>query len=52
MLKAPHMLLIVSAGRNAGKTEFACTLLRRFSPLQSITAIKITVIRSDESRGS
>ena len=52
MLKAPHMLLIGAAGRNTGKTEFACTLLRRFSTLQSITAIKITVIRSDESRGS
>jgi len=52
MLKAPHMLLIGAAGRNTGKTEFACTLLRRFSTLQPITAIKITVIRSDESRGS
>ncbi|MEN8255517.1 MAG: molybdenum cofactor guanylyltransferase [Verrucomicrobiota bacterium] len=52
MQKAPHMLLIGAAGRNTGKTEFACTLIRRFSPAQPITAVKITVIRSDESRGS
>ena len=52
MLKAPHMLLIGATGRNAGKTEFACTLLRCFSPVQPITAVKITVIRSGENRGS
>ncbi len=52
MLKAPHVLLIGAAGRNVGKTELACTLLRRFSPVQPITAVKITVIRSGEGRGS
>ena len=46
MLKAPHMLLIGAAGRNVGKTEFACDLLRRFASGQPIAAAKVTVIRS------
>jgi len=46
------MLLIGASGRNAGKTAFACTLLRRFSPVQPITAVKITVIREEARAGT
>ncbi len=47
MIKAPNMLLVGAAMRNAGKTEFACSLLRRFVPQQPIIAVKITVIREE-----
>ncbi len=43
-LKSPGMLLIGAAGRNAGKTFFACTLLRRFAGERDIFGIKITPI--------
>ncbi len=49
MDKAPRMLLIGSAGRHAGKTEFACTLLHHFCGTTAITGVKITVIRPDDS---
>jgi hypothetical protein len=39
------MLLIGATGRHAGKTEFACGLLRHFVRTQPVTAVKITVIR-------
>jgi molybdenum cofactor guanylyltransferase len=38
------MLLIGAAGRNAGKTEFACNLIRRFSADGPIVAAKVTTV--------
>lgn len=48
MLKVPRMLLIGSSGRNSGKTEFACTLLRRLAGGQPVTGVKVTVIRRND----
>lgn len=42
--------MIGSAGRNAGKTDFACSLLRKFGRDQSIIGIKVTTI--DRKDGS
>lgn len=45
MLHAPNMLLIGSAGRNSGKTTFACALLQRLSAKHEIVAAKVTTIQ-------
>lgn len=44
MLHVPNMLLIGAAGRDAGKTVFACELVRRFHHLP-VLAVKATVIQ-------
>lgn len=38
------MLMIGSAGRNAGKTEFACVLIRRFVGDLDIAGVKVTAV--------
>ena len=38
----PQLLIIAGTGRNSGKTTLACNIIRKFSPLKSITALKIT----------
>lgn len=38
------MLMIGSAGRNAGKTELACSLIRRFGLERKIVGIKVTTV--------
>ena len=44
MYKYPNMLLLGSAGRNSGKTEFACQLIRRFRTTKKVIGLKITTI--------
>lgn len=44
MISAPNMILLGAAGRNVGKTEFACRLIQRYAPLQTVMAIKITTV--------
>ena len=44
MLKIPGMLLIGSAGANAGKTHFACALIEKFRKVHKVIAIKVTTI--------
>ncbi len=44
MIQTPGMLMIGAAGRNVGKTEFACSLIRRFSSRHNIVGIKVTAI--------
>jgi len=38
------MLMVGAAGRNVGKTELACTLLRRFGRDRPIIAVKVTAV--------
>jgi len=45
MIEAPNMLLIGSAGRNAGKTELARLLIKKFRPNYEIVAVKVTTIQ-------
>ena len=49
MIKLPNMLMIGSAGRNIGKTELACSLIRKFSSQTDIIGIKVTTIREKGS---
>jgi len=50
MIKLDGMLMIGSAGANAGKTELACTLLRRFSKNHNIVGIKVTTIKDKDGQ--
>lgn len=45
MIARPDLIMIGATGRNAGKTEFACALIKRCAPLGPVTAVKITAIR-------
>jgi len=44
MIRLDGMLMIGSTGANVGKTELACTLLRRLGKQQEIIGIKVTTI--------
>ena len=44
MLRVPRMLMIGSAGRNVGKTELACAIIRSFSRDHEVIGIKATTI--------
>ena len=50
MLKLDGMLMIGSASSNLGKTELACTLLRKFSKNRDIIGIKVTTIKDKEGQ--
>ncbi len=50
MFKLDGMLMIGSAGSNVGKTELACTLLRKFSKTSDIIGIKITTIKDKDGQ--
>lgn len=45
MIYAPNMLLIGAAGRDVGKTTFACEIIRRFLDAQ-VHAAKVTAIQA------
>ena len=48
MRRVPGMVMVGSAGRNAGKTTFACGLIERFCRRGPVVALKVTsVSRSD-----
>ncbi len=44
MTEQPKMLLVGSAGRNSGKTEFACRLIEKFRRVADIIGIKVSTI--------
>ena len=46
MVRIPGMIMVGAAGRNVGKTEFACSLIRQFGPSRRIIGIKVTTIDS------
>lgn len=48
MIRLPNMLMIGSSGRNAGKTEFACSLIEKFAPDHPVVGVKVTAIRSKD----
>lgn len=49
MMIRPDMLLLGGAGRNVGKTEFACEIIRRYSPQIPVVAVKITTVKEGDS---
>jgi molybdopterin-guanine dinucleotide biosynthesis protein A len=47
MIKIPGMLMVGAGDRNAGKTRFVCSLIKRFCPQHNIIGIKVTTIEQD-----
>jgi molybdopterin-guanine dinucleotide biosynthesis protein A/nucleoside-triphosphatase THEP1 len=50
MFKLDGMLMIGSAGSNVGKTELACTLLKKFCKTSDIIGIKVTTIKDKDGQ--
>lgn len=48
MLKLDGMLMIGSAGINAGKTVLACEVIKKFCKSTNITGIKVTTIKAKD----
>ncbi|MBA7608813.1 Molybdenum cofactor guanylyltransferase [subsurface metagenome] len=48
MLKLDGMLMIGSAGINAGKTVLACAVIKKFCKSTNITGIKVTTIKAKD----
>ena len=44
MIKIPGMIMVGASDRNVGKTEFACSLIRKFGSQHNIIGIKVTTI--------
>ncbi|MBT3377733.1 MAG: hypothetical protein HN742_06285 [Lentisphaerae bacterium] len=44
MERWPGMVMIGAAGRNVGKTEYACSLIRAVAPVQPVTGLKVTTV--------
>jgi molybdopterin-guanine dinucleotide biosynthesis protein A len=47
--RLPGWLVVGAAGRNAGKTEFACAIIRTFQQVHPIVGVKFTAISDGES---
>jgi len=50
MIKLENMLLIGSTGRNVGKTELACKLIKKFSKTCDIVGVKVTTIHDPSGK--
>lgn len=50
MTKLDRMLLIGSAGTNAGKTKLACALVSKYGKRTPIVGIKVTTIKAKDGR--
>ncbi|HOX24237.1 MAG TPA: molybdenum cofactor guanylyltransferase [Candidatus Krumholzibacteria bacterium] len=48
MIPCPRVLLIGAAHRNAGKTEFACEVIRRQAAARRVVGVKVTTISERE----
>jgi len=48
-VRLPGWLLIGSTGRNSGKTEYACAVIRAFRETHPIVGVKVTAIVEGES---
>ena len=49
MIQKKNLILIGGAGRNVGKTLFACRLIERRAPDPAVTGIKITVMEPPDT---
>ena len=47
MIKLENILLIGSTGRNVGKTELACRLIKKFSKTRNVIGVKVTTIHDN-----
>ncbi len=49
MIKIPGMMMVGAGDRNSGKTEFGCSLIRKFGSQHNIIGIKVTTIEQANS---
>ncbi|OFX41345.1 MAG: hypothetical protein A2X08_15605 [Bacteroidetes bacterium GWA2_32_17] len=50
MIKREKFIIIGSTGRNNGKTEFACKLIKQLSKEHLVIGVKVTTIKEDEAK--
>lgn len=50
MIEVPSMVMIGAAGRNVGKTEFACSVIRKFADRYDVIAAKVTTINQRDGK--
>ena len=50
MRKVPNLLLIGAAERNIGKTEFACSLIKKLKADFTVIGIKITAVKENDGK--
>jgi hypothetical protein len=49
-LDRPDLLVIGATGRNVGKTELACRLIRRLAGATPVVGLKVTTVERDDGR--
>ena len=50
MIKKKNFITIGAAGRNVGKTEFACKLIERYAKIENVIGVKITTIKEKNGK--
>ncbi len=50
MIEVPNILILGAAGRNVGKTEFACKLIRHHARTHNVIAVKITTVKERDGK--
>ena len=50
MFNVPNMIMIGATGRNTGKTEMACRLIKKFISSYTVIALKVTAIKEAEGK--
>jgi molybdopterin-guanine dinucleotide biosynthesis protein A len=50
MMTRDSMLVLGSAGRNVGKTEFACRLIARYAAIHTVVGVKITTVKERDGK--
>jgi len=49
-IKLNRMIMIGSAARNCGKTTFACAIIKKFSKITPVIAIKVSTKKASDSK--
>lgn len=50
MIQVANMLILGAAGRNAGKTEFACKLIQHYNSTCQVVGVKITTVKERDGQ--
>ena len=50
MITDSNILMIGSAGRNVGKTEFACRLISRYAETRPVVGVKVTTVKERDGK--
>ncbi len=50
MIKRENFIIIGAAGRNVGKTEFACELIANYAEQENVIGVKVTTIKEKDGQ--